>query len=80
MIMVTASHKTAAATRAGLELIKRSGGDWRELSKADDTGLSLTADPGFSVGASFVGLAGIEPATSSVSGMRSNRLSYSPGG
>jgi hypothetical protein len=26
-----------------------------------------------------VGLAGIEPATSSLSGMRSNRLSYSPG-
>src|SRR5207237_10213460 len=28
---------------------------------------------------SHVGLAGIEPATSSLSGMRSNRLSYSPG-
>ena len=27
----------------------------------------------------WVGLAGIEPATSSLSGMRSNRLSYSPG-
>ncbi len=28
----------------------------------------------------LVGLAGFEPATSSLSGMRSNRLSYSPAG
>ena len=31
-----------------------------------------------SPGETGVGLAGIEPATSSLSGMRSNRLSYSP--
>src|SRR5581483_4072720 len=34
--------------------------------------------PRYAGGLSCVGLAGIEPATSSLSGMRSNRLSYSP--
>ena len=44
----------------------------------DDTG-KAEGDDSTTEQSHGVGLAGIEPATSSLSGMRSNRLSYSPG-
>lgn len=73
--VVTGSRARAtAASRpwsAGHRRVPGGGAASRSLRPTRDR-------PRYAGGLSSVGLAGIEPATSSLSGMRSNRLSYSP--